>query len=95
MPRVARVRILVESSYLVDLDNQDMVDHAREALVEDIENNVREELSKLHQDIETVLEPGASIDDIEEFLMMHLPNEEESEDLPSAEMLQELSDGQA
>ena len=60
-------KVFMHNEYIVDLDNEFMVDHAREALAEDVMTGVQQ------QEIDgwiTVEEaPDAKREDIEEFLL--------------------------
>lgn len=61
-------KVIVGHGYVVDLDNQDMVDHAREALYEDIMSMVKyDEVSHCISIIKN--SKGLSENDIPEFLM--------------------------
>ena len=60
-------RVCIEHSYIVDLDNQDMVDEAKDALFTDIMS--AHNYQELGQMIKVVNAPDADEGDIPEFLM--------------------------
>jgi len=64
--RLGRVRVSIE--YVVDLDNKEMVDHAKDCIVEDIDNAVKfnEEHTLLEIDTDG---HGLEESDIPEFLL--------------------------
>jgi len=60
-------RVCVETGYVVDLDNPDMVQEAKDCLYEDIMNAVKyDEVSAW---IHIIPDPNASAGDIPEFLL--------------------------
>lgn len=73
-PRLGRVQ--VSMSYVVDLDNQDMVDEAKECLVEDLMNMYK--YNEEYSNIEVVEDKKAKIGDIPEFLLHEEENNDEA-----------------
>lgn len=65
MPRLGRVSFNI--NYVVDLDNQDMVDEAKQCVFEDVMNAVKYDEVAAHIEIE--LAPAASKEEIPEFLL--------------------------
>jgi len=59
-------RVQISHSYVVNLDNEDMVEHARDALYEDLMNAVK--FDELHSNIEVVEDPDATETEIPDFL---------------------------
>jgi len=59
-------KVQIGHSYVVDLDDKDMVDHAKDALYEDLMNAVK--YDELPSNIEAVNAPDASEGDIPDFL---------------------------
>ena len=60
-------RVQISHSYVVDLDNQEMVEHGKEALFEDLMNAVK--FDELWSNIQVEKDPEASENDIPEFLL--------------------------
>ena len=60
-------KVIISAEYFVDLDNNGMVDEAKECLYEDIMNAVKHE--ELHNYIEVEPAPEANESDIPEFLL--------------------------
>lgn len=65
MPRYGRV--FFEVSYVVDLDNRDMVDDAKQCVFEDVMSAVKND--EVTECIKIKLDPTASESDIPEFLL--------------------------
>jgi len=66
-------RVTIKSSYVVNLDDEDMVNHAADTVVEDIENAVKHNELDLWIKVESALDADES--DIPSFLL-----EKENED---------------
>jgi hypothetical protein len=60
-------RVILKSSYVVDLNNREMVDAAKIALYEDVMNAVK--YNELHTWIDIIEDPDANEEDIPEFLI--------------------------
>jgi hypothetical protein len=65
-------RVTISVSYVIDLDDQNMVNHAKECVYEDVMNMVK--YNEVAGWINTEEDPNASKEDIAEFL---LPQEDE------------------
>ena len=72
-------RVQVSLSYVVDLDNQDMIDEAKECLWEDLMNIFK--YNEIHDHIDVVEDKKATEGDIPDFL-----KEEETEEEVAEEM---------
>lgn len=59
-------RVQISHSYIVDLDNKEMVSEAKDCLYEDLMNSVK--YDTLYGEIEAVKAPDADEGDIPEFL---------------------------
>ena len=66
-------RVTFNISYVVDGDNQDMVDDAMTAVYDDVHNAVK--FDEVASYIEVVDAPGANEEDIPEFLIMDKEDE--------------------
>lgn len=75
--RLGKVKISYE--YVVDLDNESMVEQAKDALFEDISNSIKYE--ELGQIITTEETPNASENDIPDFLLEEDEWEREDHDI--------------
>lgn len=73
MPRLGRVYFNI--NYVVDLDNKDMVDEAKQCVFEDVMNAVKYDEVAAH--IEVVSDATATEEDIPEFLLPPKENDEE------------------
>lgn len=62
-------RVKFELSYVVDGNNSDMVDHAKDTLFDDIMNLYK--YDEIYESIEVVDAPDAKLEHIPEFLRMH------------------------
>ena len=60
-------KVCISHSYIVDLDNQDMVDEAKDCFYEDICNAIK--YDEIYGDIKVVEAPEAKESDIPEFLL--------------------------
>lgn len=60
-------RVYIDFGYIVDLDNKEMVDEARNCLIEDLMNAFK--YSELEQYVDVEEAPDASEDSIPEFLL--------------------------
>lgn len=67
MAKKRLVRVYLEGSYIVDGDDPDMVQHAKDALYEDIMNAAKYE--ELHTWISVQPAPKAKASEIAEFLL--------------------------
>ena len=67
-------RVYFNASYVVDLDNQDMVDHAKECVYEDVENSVKH--NEVACWIYTEEDPSLTEGDIAEFMTEDIDNED-------------------
>jgi hypothetical protein len=63
--KLGKVKIQLE--YVVDLDNQDMVDYAKIAIYEDVMNAIK--YDEIHNYIEVIEDKTAKESDIPEFLI--------------------------
>ena len=68
-------RVVLKIGYVVDLDNQEMVDHGKDCAYEDIMNAVK--YDEVHNWIDVVPAPDASENDIPEFLLPEPEDEDE------------------
>lgn len=59
-------RVVFDLGYVVDLDNEEMVDDAKTCVIEDIHNAIK--YGELDQYIEVRDDPDAKVEDIPEFL---------------------------
>lgn len=73
MPRYGRV--FFEISYVVDLDDRDMVDDAKQCVFEDVMSAVKND--EVTECIKIKLDPEARADDIPEFLLNQPTNDDE------------------
>jgi hypothetical protein len=60
-------RVIFDLGYVVDLENQEMVDHAKDCIYEDIMSAIK--YNEVHNYLEVVEAPDASEGDIPEFLI--------------------------
>ena len=59
-------RVIIRTSYVVDLDNDSMIEEARDCLYEDVMNAVK--FDELQNYIEVVEDKKAKVSDIPDFL---------------------------
>lgn len=76
MPRLGRV--VFDLGYVVDLDNEEMVEDAKTCILEDIDNATR--FGELPQYIEIQPAPDAKEADIPEFLLAYAKDRTEDTD---------------
>ena len=69
------MRVVVEMEYVVDADNEDMVEEAKSCLFDDLMNSVK--YDELHHHIKVVEAPDATEDMIPDFLLETLEEEED------------------
>jgi hypothetical protein len=74
MARLGRIEFKI--SYVVDLENENMVDEARQCVYEDVMNAVK--YDEVAENIDVVEDTTATTEDIPEFLLG--PNEDEDSD---------------
>ena len=67
MPKKKRLgRVIIRCSYIVDLENEDMISEAKDCIYEDIMNAVK--FDELQNYIEVVEDKTAKVSDIPDFL---------------------------
>lgn len=66
-------KVYLDLQYIVDLEDENMVGYAKDAIVEDIMNTVR--LNEIHIYLKTKPTPRATIDDIPYWLKLEKDNQ--------------------
>jgi hypothetical protein len=77
-PKMKLGKIVLDLSYVVDLNDQDMVDQAKECIYEDIMNAYK--YNEIHNYIEVIESPESKESDIPEFLLEMAEEMKEYED---------------
>lgn len=65
MKKLGRVEFKI--SYVIDLENEDMIDEAKQCVYEDIMNAMK--YNEVAENIDVIDDPSAKVEDIAEFLL--------------------------
>jgi hypothetical protein len=60
-------KVVYKIEYTVDLNNKDMVDHAKECIAEDVDAAVK--YNEVYDSIDVIRDPKAKVSNIPDFLM--------------------------
>jgi hypothetical protein len=74
-------RLIIDLGYVVNADDDEMIQHAKTAFYEDIMNMVKYNYDELFDTIETVDAPKATEADIPEFLLKKEDEDQSTEEI--------------